>query len=89
MSYLNIYLNTVLNYSEEFFVIILFYSFLNLLFSILFLELLWPTHFFNQRHSSFFVRYNIKNYNAVFLKIYKWNFIKPNYFFQKNFINLS
>ena len=72
-AFLNNTISDFFNHSEEFFVIILFFSFLNLIFSLLFLELLWPTHFFNLRHSSEFKKFRMKDFNVSLLKKFKFN----------------
>lgn len=84
---LNNIINNVLTYNDEFFIIILFYSFLNLVFSLIFLELLWPTHFFNQRFQNIFKKLNLRSYTSSILKIYKFSGFNTNSFFYKNFLN--
>ena len=71
--------------SEEFFLVILIFSFLNLIFSILFLEMLWPTHFFNQRNQQILRDFTPQTYQTILIKTYKWFFIFKNKFFLKNF----
>ena len=68
---LNFYVNYKLISIEEIIVIFLFYNFIKIIvFSSLF-ELIWPTQFFNKRHSNSFFKY--RTFTEVFLKLKKNN----------------
>lgn len=65
----NYYINLRLTFTEEIIVIFLFYNFLKLIIFGSLLELIWPTQFFNRKHSSNFLLIRFRTFTEVFLKL--------------------
>lgn len=65
---INFYLNFKLISAEEIIIIFLFYNFIKLLIFSALLELIWPTQFFNRRHSNYLIKYRTFSETIVKLK---------------------
>ena len=85
---INFFFNFKLIFSEELLIIFLFYNFIKILIFSSLLELIWPTQFFNRRHSNKFIKYrtltevllklrlNNDFYNVLNKSLIKYYFIK-------------
>lgn len=66
---INFFFNSKLFLVEEFVVLLLFYNFVKLIVFGSLLELLWPTQFFNRRHSSNYSLVKIRTFTETVLKL--------------------
>ena len=76
--------NFILNFYEELFVVFFVYNFIKIIIFSSILELLWPTHFFNNRNNNIF-NIKLRTIQQSILKIKKINYIIN--FFNKKIIN--
>lgn len=63
---LDIYIYSIL---EDVFIVLMLYSFLKLILLSSLVELIWPTQFFNKRHSAGIIIFRLRTYTEVFLKL--------------------
>jgi hypothetical protein len=54
---------------EDIFVVLMLYSFIKLVLLSSIVELIWPTQFFNRRHSSGAISFRLRTYVEVLLKL--------------------
>ena len=54
---------------EDIFVVLMLYSFIKLILLSSIVELIWPTQFFNKRHSSGVVSFRLRTYVEALLKL--------------------
>lgn len=80
----NYFFNIVLNFSEEFIVLIIIYNFIKLIIIGSIVELILPTHYFNKKNN---INNNLKfrNYTETLLKLRPIEFKKN--VFNNSFIN--
>lgn len=71
---------------EDFIVVFLLYNFFKFLILTIFVELIWPTQFFNRRHSSGYSIIRFRTYTEVLLKLrnYSGYYYVFNIFFFNN-----
>lgn len=79
----NFFFNLKLVSSEELIVIFLFYNFIKIIIFGSLVELIWPTQFFNRRHSKSFNRYRTFTEHLVKLRSNNTNYNVFNVFFIK------
>lgn len=65
-SKLDIYIYSIL---EDVFVVLMLYSFIKLVLLSSLVELIWPTQFFNRRHSMGITNFRLRTYTEVVLKL--------------------
>jgi hypothetical protein len=63
---LDIYMYSIL---EDVFVVLMLYSFIKLIVLSSLVELIWPTQFFNRRHSMGVINTRLRTYTEVLLKL--------------------
>ena len=66
---LNCYFNLKLMFSEEIIIIFLSYNFMKLLIFTSIVELIWPTQFFNRRHTTGFHLIKFRTYTETLTKL--------------------
>jgi hypothetical protein len=74
---------------EQLIVFIFLYSIMNFLAWSSVIELIWPTHFFNRRHTSSTSNIRFRSYTEVLLKLTSYNdflFVLNNYYFSQKLI---
>ena len=63
----NFFLNFKLVFSEELIIIFLLYNFIKIIIFGSLLELIWPTQFFNRRHTNKYIKY--RTFTEVLVKL--------------------